>query len=213
MAVYTTLSAAKLYLGETGTSNDALLTALLDAAEDAVNVYCLGKTGVSLLTTTYTRERVDGGTAELVLAHGPITAVATIEIGPSTTYTTLYNSALPDAQNSVLVTQLDGRIVRLSTIVGEPVGLFMQQGPLVNRKDILVTYTAGYATTPPSLALAVWKIVATMFSTTKRAAEGVSRYKTGEVEVDFEGSRSSSSPTYYLSKDIEQLLRPFRQYA
>jgi len=212
MALYTTLAETKTYLQVSGSTNDTLLTALLDAAEDAVNVYCLGKSGRTLLSTAYTRERVDGGTTELVLAHGPITAVSKIEIG-QTEFTTLYDSALADALNSVVVTQMDGRVLRLNAAPGTTPGLFMDQGPLVNRKNVLVTYTAGYATTPASVEVAVWKIVALLFSDAKRAGEGVSRFKTGEVEVDFEGSRSSSSPVFYLSKDVEQLLRPYRQYA
>lgn len=207
--VYTTLARTKTYLGETGTSNDTLLTALIESAEDAVNVFCKGRSGRSLLSTTYTRERADGGSSSIVVANGPVTSVTTIEIGNESPYSTLYSSALADSLNSVIVTEKDGRIIRLSGVVGTPQGLFMATGDLVNRKNLMVTYVAGYAATPASLELAIWKIVGKMFSTETRSAEGVKRYRTGDIEVEY-GDTSSNAA--FLSKDIERLLIPFKQF-
>lgn len=209
MAVYTTLADTKTYLGETGTSNDTLLTALLDAAEATANHYCLGSPTASLLSTAYV-ERTNGGDAVLLMRRGPITAVSLIQIG-LTDLTTLYDSALADNLNSVLVVEKKGRLIYLTGVVGTNVGLFTRTNELTNRRDVQVSYTAGYTSAPGNLKLAIWKLVALMFSNEKRGAEGVSRYKTGTVEVDFEGSRSSSSPIFWMSKDIEQLLAPFRQ--
>jgi hypothetical protein len=207
---YTTLAETKSYLGETGSSNDTLLTALLTAAEATANHYCLGSPSASLLSTAYV-ERTDGGSALLTMRYGPITAVTKIEVGYETLMT-VYDSSLPDAANMILVLEKKGRCLYLNAVPGTYVGLFTPTYELTNRRDVQVSYTAGYATAPANLKLAIWKLVALMFSAEKRAAEGVSRFKTGEVEVDFEGSRSSSSTTHWMSKDIEQLLAPFKQY-
>ena len=209
--VYTTLTEVKTYLGETGSSNDTLLTAITEAAEDAVNVYCLGKSGRSLLSTSYTNEVTDGGFATLTMKHGPITACSRIQVGWDDDWTTVYDSALAPTANDVNVVEIDGRMLRLSAAIGTKVGVLTNVTETMNRGNVRVNYTAGFAATPASVELAIWKIVGKMFATESRTAEGVRRFKTGDIEVEW-GSTNSNEPQWLFSKDIEQLLKPYRVY-
>lgn len=120
----TTLASVKTWLGITATTDDVQLARMVTAASDYIKAWL----SRDITSTIYTNEKYHGtGNGTLVVRQWPITAIASITVDGSLVDPSLY--------------AFDGRFIYLNN------GYAFNKG----RANVVVTYTAGYTTTPPSL--------------------------------------------------------------
>lgn len=153
----TSLTNVKNFLPNMGTatSYDTLLGQLITAASAWIKSYL----NRDILTASYT-ETLDGtGTAKIMLPQFPVTAVTSITIG--------------------------GQAVNLSTVVIRGSVLTLADGSKFSRGygNVVVAYTAGYATSPADIEQDCIKIVAWWFKERDRLGLASKSLQTGgEVE-------------------------------
>lgn len=148
---------SQLSIPSTDTSNDALLVRYINAATDYVN-YISG----TILPTVFTNEVHNGGTSRIKLFNAPILTVASvIEYVGLTAYTLVqserggtinpYSYSIDNAEQGYLSRVWSGMV-----------------GPFVGGdNNIVVTYTAGYATVPDSIWLATLQDIQVLYQQTK----------------------------------------------
>lgn len=126
----TTIDNVKTHLSLTHFGDDALLTRLVDA-ESARFEAAIGQ---AVAVTGYTQEQAGDDTDTVVLAYGPVVAVASVTLDgvPQTDYTR------------------SGRIVTLAGAIGRS-------------QTVGIVYTAGWATAPADIEQAVIEMVALKF--------------------------------------------------
>lgn len=139
MGDLTTLASVKTYGGITDTTKDALLSALITAASAAVEQYI----GRIIQQQSYTALMDGNGAALLPLPQYPISAVSVVEI-----------NGVAVGANS---TWGDGGFAH----DGDRSLYFPGEGRVfpVGKRNVKVTYTAGYASVPADLAQAVNELV------------------------------------------------------
>lgn len=132
----TTLANAKQWLGVTGTTDDALLTRLITA----VSAWVVGYLNRSVVSAIYTETHNGNGGDRLLLPNTPITAVTSLSI--------------------------DGLTILPQTGVGTSGFTFDDSGIYLNgyifsqaKANVVVTYTAGYATVPLDIEQAAIELV------------------------------------------------------
>lgn len=140
-----TLAQVKVYLNlPSGAGpSDAVLQTMITAYSQAVRSYC----NRDFTQQSYT-EQIDGpDSPRLALANGPVTSVASCSI-------------LDDQGNPTAVAVTDIRIVSngLGCVLAWPKGWFPR-----GFGNIVITYTAGFATIPADLAQAVCELVGLRF--------------------------------------------------
>lgn len=146
----TTLADVKAYLGLESVAEDANLSRHIKAASAWIRSYL----NRDVTSSSYT-ETLDGtGTATLMVGEYPITAVASVTVG------------------GLAVTGVVGRQATLARTDGGtfPAGI----------GNVVVTYTAGYATVPEDIAQACLEMVAWRFDERKRIGHA-SKSIQGEV--------------------------------
>jgi uncharacterized phiE125 gp8 family phage protein len=155
----TDLDIVKAWLGVTGTSSDDLLAALITAVSAFIPAYL----GRQVLAASYVETYRGNGQCELLLRNFPITAVASVAFAGQTVTT----AADPVALTSGFL--FDDRLLRL---VGYsfPIGL-----------PVVVSYAAGYATTPPDIGQAALELVGEAFR--RRERIGLASKSLGGQEV------------------------------
>jgi len=128
MADLTTLAAVKAYGSITGTELDTLLGALITRASAAIENFLQG----AVLSASYTETRNGTGATALLLSEYPVTAVSSLSV--------------------------DGIPIPAATAYGQPGWWLADRTVLLfgyrftrGRGNVLVTYTAGFATTPPDI--------------------------------------------------------------
>ena len=129
----TTVAKVKEYLGVTATSEDALISRLVDWATDLIHSYC----GRIFSEAAYDEYYDGDGTEGLLVNQYPISAVSSVEV----------NGTSRDASSYALYGQLG--LLRLKS-AAFPRG----------KKNVRVQYTAGYATIPNDLEQAAIELVA-----------------------------------------------------
>lgn len=128
----------KTYLGITTASEDALLTMLLDSANDFVEGYI----GREIASASYT-EYFDGdGQREILLNNYPVASITSFEENTGTL-------------NVPVWTAIDASTYKLSPNVGK---IFMYCFKRRGFQNYKVVYTAGYTTIPGDIKLATLKI-------------------------------------------------------
>lgn len=130
----TSTATVKTYCGITGSGSDTQIGVIVDAVDAAIKRY-LGRQIESAAITGETHDG-DGLSDYIVLSDYPVTAVASV---------TLSGVALASGDYSA--ESLTGRLFY------RPGGSSYAPWP-EGRRNIVVTYTAGYATVPADLALA-----------------------------------------------------------
>ena len=155
----TDLPTVKAWLGVTTTNFDTQLGGLITAVSSFVGAYL----GRQLLSASYQETYRGNGQSVLLLRNFPITAVASVAFAGQT----VTAAADPVALTSGIL--FDDRSLRL---IGYrfPVGLL-----------VLVSYTAGYATTPADVAQAAVELVGEAFR--RRDRIGLSSKSLGGQEV------------------------------
>jgi hypothetical protein len=126
----TNLNTAKDWMGLTASGDDALLTRLITA----VSAYIQSWINRTLASATYTETRNGTGTKRLVLTNYPVTAVASVTVG--------------------------GVTVPAYNYVFDQYGIELACGTFSRGAgNVVVQYTAGYATTPADVEQACIELV------------------------------------------------------
>jgi uncharacterized phiE125 gp8 family phage protein len=160
-------------------SDDALLTRLITAASQFIQTWL----GRSFATQSYSETRDGDGGQKLAFAHGPVTAVTSV---------TVDGIAIPVAS----APQTPGYVF-------SPGVLYLIGGYCFRRgaQNVAVTYTAGYAATPPEIEQACIELVALRYRERDRIGQ-VSKNLAGEV-VSF--AQKDMPP------DVQTLLEQYRR--
>lgn len=137
MAALTTTANLKAWVGLNGSADDAVLDRLVTSISAYVEAYLNRK----IASATYT-DVLDGtGTNGLMLPRYPVTAVSSVSIGG-----VLVSAAADDASMGY---------------VWSDIGLDYRGGVFTSgRRNVRVTYTAGYSVTPPEIEQAVLELAA-----------------------------------------------------
>jgi hypothetical protein len=155
----TDLDTVKAWLGVSGATSDTLLGGLVTAVSSFITNYL----GRQILAASYVETYRGNGQSVMLLRNFPITAVASVAFAGQT----ITSAADPVTLTSGLL--FDDRTLQL---VG---GRFPFALPVV------VTYTAGYATTPADVAQAAVELVGEAFR--RRDRIGLSSKSLGGQEV------------------------------
>lgn len=158
MADLTTLANVKGWLGVTATTDDALLTRLISAASDYVQTW-LNRT---IAVQPYTETRDGTGGYVLPLSNYPVSAVSSL---------TIDGVSIPAAANA----QGSGYLFTQTKLV--LVGGYRFWRGLQN---VVVSYTAGYATTPNEIEQATIELIAMRYKERDRIGQ-VSKSIGGET--------------------------------
>lgn len=132
---FATLAQVKEWLGITGAADDALLTRMLDAATASMERY-MART---ILSASYTETRSGTGGNALTLRNRPISAVSSVTVNGTAW-------AASDGRSTGYV--FDGETL---FAIGN---IFARAS-----QNVVVTYTAGYATVPADLEQACIELV------------------------------------------------------
>ncbi len=180
----TDLDTVKAWLGITGATADAPLGGLITA----VSSFVTGYLGRQVLSAAYAETYRGNGQAVMLLRNFPITAVASVAFAGQS-ITTL---ADPVALTSGVL--FDDRTLQL---VGHrfPLGL-----------PVVVSYTAGYAATPPDLAQAAVELVGEAWRRRDRIGL-TSKTLGGQEVVSFSSSDMNATIKALLAS--YQVLAPF----
>jgi len=142
----TTLANVKAWLGITSSTDDAQLSRLITAYSQYIQTWL----NRQIAAQSYSELRDGSGKDFLVFADYPVTAVTSLKIN---------GQAISQSADGVLQPGYafdDGQIWLI--------GYRFAKG----RKNIALTYTAGYATTPPELEQAVIEVIALRYKERER---------------------------------------------
>ena len=137
MADLTTLAAVKGWLGITTSADDATLARLITAASGYIEQW----TNRHFSSQQFTEVRDGTGSAVMVFADYPVTAVQSVVING--------NAITPSPGYGQAGYSYDTSTIRLT-------GYLFDKG----RGNVRLTYTAGYAVTPPEIEQACIELVA-----------------------------------------------------
>lgn len=160
----TSAAAAKAYLGVSGTTDDALFGTLVTAASQYVQAW-LTRT---IAATDYTQRFNGPGGHQLVLPHLPINSVASLMID---------GVAVPACA-------VEGGIgYRFDDVAIYLLGYTFTRG----LQNVLITWNAGFATTPPDIAQATVELVAIVYRDRDRIGQLSKSLGNGETVSFFSG--------------------------
>lgn len=155
----TDLDTVKAWLGISGATTDSQISSLITAVSSFVTNYL----GRQVLSASYVETYRGNGQSVMLLRNFPITAVASVAFAGQT----ITAAADPVALTAGIL--FDDRSLKL---IGHRFPLAL---------PVVVTYTAGYATTPADLAQAAIELVGEAFR--RRDRIGVSSKTLGGQEV------------------------------
>ncbi len=155
----TDLDTVKSWLGVTSTATDALISGLITAVSAFIPNYL----GRQVLTASYAETYRGNGQSVLLLRNFPVTAIASVAFAGQTI------TAAADPVNLTHGVLFDDRMLKL---IGYrlPLGL-----------PVVVSYTAGYAATPPDIAQAAIELAGEAFR--RRERIGLNSKSLGGQEV------------------------------
>lgn len=138
--MFTTLANLKVFLNLTTAADDDLLIRLVADATSLIKTWL----SRDVLTATYT-QRIDGkGNSEVVLANFPVTAVSVVKVNDM--------AISPSTGSTDAGYQFDDNSVSLRAYI-------FTRG----KRNVIVTYTAGYATVPADLEQVCIDLCATKY--------------------------------------------------
>lgn len=174
MASIITRDDLKTYLGISGTREDSKLDLLINGVESAVKRY----TGREFASQSYTGELYDGtGTPYLYLRQRPVTAVSDLRVAQSAFggagHADAFESDTQWTKDEDFILHRDDEsehnrgllIVVRSKWPTTPQGIWPE-----GVSNIQVDYTAGYASIPEDLKLAIYQLAARMRASAKKGA-------------------------------------------
>ena len=166
-----TLADVKELLDETTTDYDADLNLLIDAASEYIEQFC----DRAFYTTTYTSEKYDGNGEDDFWPHNyPVTAISSLAISGST----VTESADYSGSGYFLYDRPQNAPSRIHYDGGFSEG----------HQNVVISYTAGYATIPSDLAqacrdLVIWKFKQRKEPGIKSEHIGNYSYTRGDLEA------------------------------
>lgn len=181
----TTLANAKAWLNISTTTDDALLTRLVSSASQFVQSW-LNRT---IASANYTDSYTGSGSDTLALANYPCTAVSSLIIAGQTV------SPSPGGMQAGYV--FDDRFIYL---IGNAFASSAFPSAAPNRfpkwppKGVQITYTAGYASTPPDIEQAVLELIALKYTDRQHFGQ-ISKSLNGEVVSFFVGDMPAGTKT------------------
>lgn len=161
MASLISIAEYKVWSGISGTSQDALLTVLVDAVSMEVRRWCDRNTTNGFESMSRT-ERYDGNDEQTIqLMEWPVTAVTSV-----TVYTAGGDSDVLDTDtyrfdgDSGVLSRIDPRLARFPVTAFGTVNSTFSVQPWFERgfNNIEVIYTGGYATIPADLKMACYRL-------------------------------------------------------
>lgn len=172
------LSDLKSYLLITTTSKDAILQPIKDSVEAFIKQY----TGRDLLVPASPYiEYYDGdGSAKLILNQRPIISIASIYVDPARLFQG--NTLIPSYDITTFSLQDGTPAVDQKAANAGVVELYYYRF-LRGRKNVQVTYLAGYATVPADLAHAVKLIAAQEYKLQDKQMAGETMQRVGDKEI------------------------------
>lgn len=188
----TTVADLKTYLGVTGATYDTLLGAILDGVEEAVGRFCrpaVRESANNPLTSYSDTEYYSGdGFEDLYLRRFPVTAITSVKVDRGGYFGYGADAFGSDSEwtiGSEFTPTFD--VADLKNI-GLLKSLVRGGGPFPRAwpngiGNIQVVYTAGFATTPDDLAMAIWQLAQRTWAAQKT--------KLGELPVSETHSRYS----------------------
>ncbi len=158
MANLTTIGNVKEWLGLDSCDDDALLTRMVSA----LSRYIQSWLNRDLLTASYSETRDGSGSRKIMMSNYPVTAVSSL---------TIDGLAIPQAVDS----RGSGFMItpNLIVLVG---GYAFTQG----MQNVVISYTAGFAVTPPELEQACIELIAMRYKERDRIGQ-VSKSIGGET--------------------------------
>ena len=141
MTLLTTLSDVSTYIGASDTSQDQVITALIENASAFIETFC----NRTFAVATYTDTRSGNNRSRMLLNNSPITAVSSLTI------------------DAVVIPASTGYPVAGYTFDTNSIYLIPGGSYNIFRRDVqnvVVSYTAGFATVPSDVAQACIELVA-----------------------------------------------------
>lgn len=173
-----TLADVRTHLNIVSTASDTELTSFLTFAVDAAERW----TGRILGDAASATEVYDGGSAAVLLDRVPVTTVSSVSENGST----LASTAWTVNYSTGVLTRLGGSYTASAFTPGV--------------RNVSVTYSAGYATSPPAAKLAVLELVRHLWQTQRGSMPG--RQQSGD---DYNPALGYSMP-----QRVIELLEPLR---
>lgn len=156
-----TLGGVKAKLGIANTTQDALLTTLIEQTDARIRTYCARE----FESATFTEYPTCYGTRQMRLKQKPIISITSIHVDSTRVFAA--NSLLTAGTDYSLV---DGKVLRVGTVW--PNATENRYGLLANAQVpavgvVKVVYAAGYATIPPDVVLASDLLIALEYRSRK----------------------------------------------
>lgn len=171
----------KTYLGLTGTDHDTRLTALVEAASEAIESFCRRQ-----FTQTQHTEYHDGmGSGVLLLDHHPAQSVTSVKVDANRAFA----SAEAIDSDDYVVYGDEGMIQLVAGTFAAGV------------RNVQVVYTAGYSAIPDDVAQACVQLVAAWFHRGRQGADGIDTERLGDY--------SASYAARGLPQPVVELLTPY----
>lgn len=193
----TSVSNVKSWAGISGDSDNTLIESLIAACDEHVKALLLGR----VLESAEYVEKLDGtGFDFLTLSQRPVTEVAEVKIDADRGFGSGIEALASDEYDLDADT---GMLYRVAATW--PFG----------RRNIRVTYTAGYATVPADVTQAANEIVAEWYVRAKQLKSGQSQAEVASENVGYESQTYVQQTSDWGIPDLakSKLLKYARKYA
>jgi hypothetical protein len=179
-----TLADVKQYLNITGNVDDALLGRLITAVSSRIAQYIQRNIGTGSITET----RNGSGTSSMYLGRWPVTAVASVVVNGTTI------PAAANGSSGYSIQLWDGVTIPIKEPVLQLTGGWgMWQGTYgpgawgcfpVGQNNVIVTYTAGFATVPADITEACIQLVVQTYNQRLRIGQNTVNQATQSINFE-----------------------------
>lgn len=193
----TSVANVKVWAGISGSTDDALLTSLVSACDEAVKSLLLGR----VLESAEYVEKCDGrGFDWLILSQRPVTEVEEVKIDADRGFG---DGITAEDADDYEVDEATGMLYRKAGIWPE------------GRRNIRVSYTAGYATLPADVVQAANVIVAEWYTRAKQLKSGQSQAEVASENLGYESQAYHKQASDWGIPEMAKalLLKYARKYA
>ncbi|MFH0911720.1 MAG: head-tail connector protein [Planctomycetota bacterium] len=161
----TTLAKVKAYLGVSGSGDDTLLEALIDSVSEAIEHYC----GREFAAKERTEFHDGGGAASLVLRCRPVQSIASLRDDPARLF--------PEGSE----------IAPAGYVFYPEAGIVVLDGASFSdgRRNVRVTYTAGFSAVPPAVEQAANILAAHFYNRGRQGGDGLASESLGAYTVSY----------------------------
>lgn len=198
MSDLTTTAKVKTHLGITSSADDALIGTLVTAASRIIEKYCDN----AFNQATYTEYYDGNGEPDLLLAHGPIISVTSLNVDSGRTYA----DATLLTEGSDFVSYKDE--ARVEMLRGSGLAWAQEDAVFPNAQQaVKIVYVAGYATIPADLELAANEMAAYLYNN-RGASMAVSSQSIGGFSESYSDEQAAAIPN-----NVKLMLAPYVNHA